>query len=128
VVVANDYSVLSTVATVASIVGLLAIAVGAYLRHDAYPGHNTIGKVAEGVGWVGWLATSLLNTQLTADLGVDCNVFGRRCDELANTPNYLWTYIVGPVLLDCLYGAGAHFVGWAVAKVTSRSGAKPAGD
>jgi hypothetical protein len=117
----RDYQVLAAASTVLSVIGLIAIAVGAFLQHDRYPGHASVGKIAELLGWAGWIATSVVNTRLTAELGVDCDVFGRRCDELHNTTGYMWTYIIGPILLDAFWGACAHGVGWVLAKTTRRA-------
>jgi hypothetical protein len=118
----SEYQILGAAGAVLSVIGLVAIAVGAFLEHDGYPSHTTVGKVAEVLGWAGWLAVSVVNSRVTAGLGVDCNVFGRRCGELSDTSGYLWNYIVGPIVLDCVWGGCAHALGWAAAKVTRRSG------
>jgi hypothetical protein len=104
------------------VVSLLGVVAGSFLRHDAYPAHDLVGKAAEAVGWLGTLLSFALAQQHAADTEVACRVYHHCTTPTARAALAGW---IGPAFTDAALAAAASAVGWLVATATRRRPEKP---
>ena len=120
----SDYQFIDSLALPLAILSFLLVAVGSFLRRDGYPAHASVGRVAEGIGWVAMIGGQVVLAQLAAQNNVDCTLW-HRCDAVDDGPlSYLWLNYLRPTLIDGAILLVADLLGWAAAKLTPRNAPK----
>src|SRR5262245_49380517 len=96
----GDYELLNSLTLPLLIIGFLIVAVGTYLRYDGRPGHQTLGTISAGVGFVATMIGHVVATQMSAEDTLACSLRGERC--VTDPGAFFWDRLLSPIVLDII--------------------------
>jgi hypothetical protein len=116
-----------TFKTVLEVVSFLLIAVGTFLRFDHWPGHDLVGTVESGVGFIGMIVAGIIDANLTmqhVQQRNDCYLLPP--DQWHECLTHVGGFSLGHTLFEVgknlLLALLAFALGWAVAKLIPGGG------
>jgi len=109
---------MTSIATVLTVMGVLAIGIGSFLLHDRRRGYRPVAMVAEGAGGAA-LGVSWLVGTFGPSNAVDCYAPGANCPE--TFLGFVW-FVAGDGVKETGWAFLAFVVGWVVANVQPSQG------